>query len=211
MSYAEFLAGKVPRTLERGLLDIPRLSSHLFGFQAPCVEFALRVGSVGMFLDTGLGKTLIQLEYCEHARTATNGYALILTPLAVARQIEREGRKFGYKVKVIHDQSEAIEGINICNYDRLHLIDPSAFGVVTLDEGSVLKNFSGKTSRALVLWSNPGDVVLSPFMGIGSEGYCALKAGRKFIGTELKAEYFRQAVENLKGASSQTDLFSGAA
>ena len=62
--------------------------------------------------------------------------------------------------------------------------------------------------RALVLWSNPGDVVLSPFMGIGSEGYQALKAGRKFIGTELKEAYFRQACENLKGAASQKDLFA---
>lgn len=47
--------------------------------------------------------------------------------------------------------------------------------------------------RALVMWSNPGDVVLSPFMGIGSEGYCSLKAKRRFLGVELKAEYFGQA------------------
>ena len=65
--------------------------------------------------------------------------------------------------------------------------------------------------RALVMWSNPGDVVLSPFMGIGSEGYCSLKAGRKFIGTELKEAYFRQAVENLRGATAQTSLFGAAA
>ena len=52
--------------------------------------------------------------------------------------------------------------------------------------------------RALVMWSNKGDVVLSPFMGIGSEGYCSLKARRKFIGTELKPQYFEQAVRNLK-------------
>jgi len=51
--------------------------------------------------------------------------------------------------------------------------------------------------RALVMWSNPGDVVLSPFMGIGSEGYCSLKANRRFIGTELKQEYFNQAVRTL--------------
>src|SRR3546814_16662917 len=61
--------------------------------------------------------------------------------------------------------------------------------------------------RALVMWSNPGDVVLSPFMGIGSEGYCALKQGRKFIGTELKESYFRQAVGNLNGATAQNDMF----
>jgi DNA modification methylase len=51
--------------------------------------------------------------------------------------------------------------------------------------------------RAIKLWSKPGDVVLSPFMGIGSEGYVALQCGRKFIGTELKESYWRQAVANL--------------
>lgn len=53
------------------------------------------------------------------------------------------------------------------------------------------------TTRAINLWSNPNDIVLSPFMGIGSEGYCALKAKRRFIGTELKAEYFNQACRTL--------------
>lgn len=62
--------------------------------------------------------------------------------------------------------------------------------------------------RALIMWSNEGDTVLSPFMGIGSEGYVSLKSRRKFIGTELKDSYFRQAVEYLKGASNQGDLFA---
>jgi hypothetical protein len=54
--------------------------------------------------------------------------------------------------------------------------------------------------RAVVLWSNPGDVVLSPFMGIGSEGYQAVKLKRRFVGVELKETYFRQAVRNLQSA-----------
>ena len=149
-SYAEFLESKAQRAPHRGLHHVPALSSHLFPFQRHCVEFLLGVGSGGLFLDTGLGKTLVQLEYAEHARQATNGMALILTPLAVAKQIEREGRKFGYDARVIRDQSEAREGINICNYDRLHLLDPSAFGVVTLDEASILKSFGGRTTRALI-------------------------------------------------------------
>lgn len=61
--------------------------------------------------------------------------------------------------------------------------------------------------RALVMWSNPGDVVLSPFMGIGSEGYCALKFGRRFIGVELKQSYWRQAVANLQSVEAQPDMF----
>jgi DNA modification methylase len=62
--------------------------------------------------------------------------------------------------------------------------------------------------RAIIMWSNEADTVLSPFMGIGSEGYMALKMRRKFIGTELKESYFRQACEYLHGASAQTDLFA---
>lgn len=67
--------------------------------------------------------------------------------------------------------------------------------------------------RALRLWSNPGDVVLSPFMGIGSEGWCAMRAGRKFVGIELKESYFRQAVKNLEDAAQWrgADLFTGTA
>ena len=52
--------------------------------------------------------------------------------------------------------------------------------------------------RCLQLWTNPGDIVLSPFMGIGSEGYVSLQQGRKFIGTELKESYFNCAVTNLE-------------
>lgn len=64
--------------------------------------------------------------------------------------------------------------------------------------------------RALQLWSMPGDTVLSPFTGIGSEGYCAVKMGRKFVGFELKESYYKQACLNLASAESQNvgDLFS---
>lgn len=65
--------------------------------------------------------------------------------------------------------------------------------------------------RALKLWSNPGDVVLSPFMGIGSEGYVALEEGRRFIGAELKDTYYAQAVKNLRVAvapKAQASLFA---
>lgn len=148
--YSEFLASKAPRALMRGLTTVPPLSSHLFGFQANCVDFALQAGPNGQFLDTGLGKTLVQLEYLEHARQEVGGRALLMTPLAVAKQIEREAAKFGYPARVIRDQSESGEGINILNYDRLHLIDPQSFGAVSLDEASILKSFTGKQSRSLI-------------------------------------------------------------
>lgn len=56
--------------------------------------------------------------------------------------------------------------------------------------------------RTLIMWSNPGDVVLSPFMGIGSEGVVSLKLRRRFLGVELKESYFRQACKHLAAAES---------
>lgn len=65
--------------------------------------------------------------------------------------------------------------------------------------------------RAVNLWTNPGDVVLSPFAGIGSEGYVALELGRKFVGAELKDSYYAQARANLERAcsSAQRTMFGG--
>jgi DNA modification methylase len=62
------------------------------------------------------------------------------------------------------------------------------------------------STRAVMLWSNPGDVVLSPFMGIGSEGFSALRCGRRFIGVELKESYFRQACRHLETEDAQMEL-----
>lgn len=59
--------------------------------------------------------------------------------------------------------------------------------------------------RAIILWSNPGDVVLSPFMGIGSEGYTAVKLGRRFIGSELKRSYFDQACKYIAEIEAEMD------
>ena len=65
--------------------------------------------------------------------------------------------------------------------------------------------------RAIQLWSNPGEVVFTPFMGIGSEAYMAVKMGRKAVGIELKDSYFRQAVKNVKSVAEETQatLFDG--
>jgi DNA modification methylase len=66
--------------------------------------------------------------------------------------------------------------------------------------------------RGVMLWTNPDDIVLSPFMGIGSEGYVSLEMGRRFVGVELKESYYRQAVANLHAATRKTeDLFAAAA
>lgn len=65
--------------------------------------------------------------------------------------------------------------------------------------------------RAVTLWSNPGEVVLTPFMGVGSEVYGAVSLGRKGIGVELKPAYYRQAVKNLESIPDRTDPAAAAA
>jgi superfamily II DNA or RNA helicase len=149
-AYAEFLAGKRPAANAVGIAKVPDLHRDLMPHQRDCVAFGLRQGRFGLFLDTGLGKTFSQLEWASHALEASNGKALILAPLAVAAQIVREGKARGYEVQQIRDQAEARDGINVCNYDRLDRLDFDAFGAVSLDESSILKSFTGKTTRALI-------------------------------------------------------------
>lgn len=64
--------------------------------------------------------------------------------------------------------------------------------------------------RGVLLWSNPNDIVLSPFMGIGSEGFVSLEMGRRFVGVELKRSYYEQACRNLAGVLTNRaqDLFA---
>ena len=72
------------------------------------------------------------------------------------------------------------------------------------DERHICPLQLGVIERAIHLWSNRGDLVLSPFMGIGSEGYQALKMGRRFVGYELKLSYYKQALANLSSVERET-------
>jgi hypothetical protein len=147
--YLKFLASKTPIAQSVGFEPRPP-SQWLFDFQKAAVETCIRRGRSALFLDTGLGKTLCELEFAAQCAAYSDGPALILTPLAVARQIEAEALRFGYAAKVIRDQSEAWGLVNICNYDRLDRLDPSFYSCIVLDESSILKNFTGKTTRALI-------------------------------------------------------------
>lgn len=98
--------------------------------------------------NTGLGKTLMQLEWARHAGDRT----LILAPLAVAQQTVAEGAKWGYTVTYARkgDDAPARGGIVITNYEMMTHFDPDHYGAVVLDESSILKAFEGKTRSALI-------------------------------------------------------------
>ncbi len=81
------------------------------------------------------------------------------------------------------------------------------------DERHICPLQLGVIRRSIRLWSNPDEVVWSPFTGIGSEGYVALQEGRRFVGAELKKSYYEQACRNLREAQTvkQHDLFASVA
>jgi hypothetical protein len=131
-------------------VDSAALHAALFPFQRDIVRWALRRGRAALFEGTGLGKTLQQLVWAEKVAEHTALPVLILAPLAVAQQTVREGERFGIAVHLCREQGDVRAGINIANYERLHLFDPTAFGGIVLDESSILKAFDGKTRNQII-------------------------------------------------------------
>lgn len=150
-TYQDLIAAKRIAFVPRGLANVPTLNPAMNPHQAHVVDFALRAGCSAMFLDTGLGKTLCALEWGRVVVEFSNQPVLMLAPLAVAAQHEREAIKFGIDAKAIREPSE-ITGprVYITNYERLTKFDLSVFAGVVLDESSILKSFNGKTTRALI-------------------------------------------------------------
>jgi hypothetical protein len=121
-----------------------------FDFQKHIITKAIRKGRIGMFADTGLGKTLMQVVIAENIIRKTNKRVLILTPLAVAFQFIDEAHRIGVD-DIGHSKDGTLsKKITVCNYERLHLLNPEDFECVMLDESSILKNFAGKTRDHIV-------------------------------------------------------------
>jgi|TARA_R100000455_G_scaffold30763_1_gene22352 superfamily II DNA or RNA helicase len=148
-SYREYIASRAVQVSPSGMTPL-EMSPHAKKHQQVAIEYALNLGKAAMFLDTGLGKSLSELEYARQVAEETRKPVLILTPLAVAGQMIREGRKFGIDARQIKEQSEVGQGIMVANYERLPKLDPSCFGGVVLDESSILKSFAGRTRNTLM-------------------------------------------------------------
>jgi len=149
MKYEEFLTTKTHTTGDYGFEPV-WMPDRAFDFQQHIIAKALRKGRVGIFADTGLGKTLLQIAIAENVIRHTNKRVLILTPLAVAFQFIEEAEKIGVSdIEHIKD-ARMSKKIVVCNYERLHLLNPDDFVCVMLDESSILKNFAGKIRDQVV-------------------------------------------------------------
>jgi len=146
MNYDDFLKSKQIVSEAKGM-DVPTesISDHLFDFQRDIVVWALKKGRSAIFAGTGLGKTLMQLEWSRHI-----GNVLILAPLAVSQQTVAEGEKFGINVTICKSQDDVKDGINITNYERIDRFCFDRFDGVVLDESSILKSMTGKVRTQLI-------------------------------------------------------------
>lgn len=149
MEYGEFLASKQHTIMGVGF-EPKWMPKGTFDFQEYIIEKATAKGRMGIFADTGLGKTLIQIAIAQNIVMETNGRVLILTPLAVAFQFLDEAERIGCG-DIDHSKDGVIKKkITVCNYERLHLLNPEDFTCVMLDESSILKNFKGKTKEQII-------------------------------------------------------------
>jgi SNF2 family DNA or RNA helicase len=115
-----------------------------FDFQKEIIDRCMRHGRYAGFIDTGLGKTLIELAIAQNYAQITNKRVLIITPLAVAFQFIDEASKFGICDPRYSKDGSLNSDVVICNYERLDKFNPDDFDTVILDESSILKNYDGK-------------------------------------------------------------------
>jgi Helicase conserved C-terminal domain len=149
MKYSEFIKNKKHSTSSFGFNSV-WMPESAFDFQQHIIEKAVAKGRIGMFADTGLGKTLMQVAIAENIIRETNKRVLVLTPLAVAFQFIKEADRIGVS-DIEHSKDGKFKNkIVVCNYERLHLLNPEDFICVMLDESSILKNFAGKTRDQIV-------------------------------------------------------------
>ena len=136
VSYEEFIRNKQQLSGNFGF-DPVFIPDRMFDFQKHITEWALKKGRAGVFADTGLGKTLIQLVIAQNIVQKTNGNVLILTPLAVAFQFLDEAKSIDIDIE--HSKDGKFKNkIVVCNYERLHYFNWQDFEAVILDESSIV-------------------------------------------------------------------------
>ncbi len=148
MEYREFIKSKEHSENNYGFDPIyfPDIS---FDFQKEIITRAVKKGRIGIFADTGLGKTLISLAIAKNIILKTNKRVMIITPLAVAFQFLKEAEKIGISDIEYSKDGKFKSKIVLCNYERLHYFDSKDFECVILDESSILKNFKGQIKNQI--------------------------------------------------------------
>lgn len=142
VAYTEFVDRK--RQMNTGCGFEPLwIPDWMHDFQKYLAEWAIAKGRAATFADCGMGKTPLQLVWAENVVRKTGKPVLLLTPLAVSHQTQREAEKFGMVATRCADGKHS-GGIVITNYERLHYFNADDFSGVVCDESSAIKSFDSK-------------------------------------------------------------------
>lgn len=151
MNYEEFIKSKQVKHENTGFsVSKAELNKYAFDWQKDVILWALLKGKACLFLDTGLGKTICQLDWADKVCKHTGGKVLVVAYLTVAQQTAREAEKFEIPVTLCRTQADVRDGINITNYEMLEHFDSEEFVGVVLDESSILKNYMGTTKQTII-------------------------------------------------------------
>lgn len=192
MNYEEVIARKSAAAAASGFAVADSdIAPHLFLHQPDLVKWALRRGRAALFADTGLGKGPMALEWARHV--SARGRVLVLAPLAVGPQLEREGKRFGVDARYVRADDRG-QRIVVANYEMLHAFDPSEFIGVVLDESSILKSFDGRTRTQLINMFRETPYKLACTATPAPNDFTELGNHSEFLGlktrSEMLAEFF---------------------
>lgn len=143
--YQKFIEAKRHNAIDYGMKPVFSVPG-MFDFQQYVTEYAIQKGRCATFLDTGLGKTLVELVIAANYVRHSNKPVLIPTPLSVAFQFIKEAEAFGIDDVEYSRDGTFTKKIIICNYERLHYFNPSDFACIICDESSCIKDFKGATT-----------------------------------------------------------------
>ena len=196
VTYEEFLKTKEMKAEACGFdIDRNSITPYAFDYQKDIIAWACKKGKCAILTGCGTGKTLMLLEWCNAVHEQTNKPVLIVSPLSVVNQTQREAQKFEIcTVNVCRKQADVINGVNITNYEMIEHFDGSSFAGVCLDESSILKSFTGKYQQLLTEMFCKTPYRLLCTATIAPNDYTEIGTSCEFLGimsrTEMLATYF---------------------
>lgn len=196
MTYQEFLKSKEIQPINDGFeADESLLPIDLFDFQKDIVNWACKKGRCAIITGCGTGKTIIQLSWAEQIYKHTGKSVLIIAPLSVVHQTANEAKKFGISdVSICRTKDDVKVGLNITNYEMVEHFDASFFAGVVLDESSILKSFTSKTTADFTdrFYHTPYKLLCTAT--IAPNDFVEIGTSCEFLGimsrTEMLATYF---------------------
>lgn len=208
-SYREFLERKT-QAPPMGGFEPTFLPDWMKPFQRFLTGRAVRRGRSAMFADCGLGKTPMQLVFCENVVRHTNRPALIAAPLAVSHQICREAEKFGIEAHRSAD-GKPRPNITVTNYERLSKFDPDEFCCFAGDEASIVKHWTGATQKAVTRFLSKIPYRLLCTATPSPNDYVEMGTLSEALGelthSDMLATFFRQISDDEKRAkATATDI-----